>query len=564
MGDETGRAWYRGGAVYQIYPRSFQDSDGDGVGDLPGIIRRLDYIESLGVSAVWLCPIYASPNDDNGYDISDYRAIQPEFGTMDDFDELVEGLHRRGLRLIMDMVLNHTSDEHPWFREAKEDPSSPKRAWYIWRRGTEGGAPSRWASFFGGSAWELEPESGEYYLHLFTRKQPDLNWESPGLRRELHEMMRWWLAKGVDGFRLDAINLVSKPRGLPEGRPIPGTDYTWALEHWVNGPRIHEYMHELNEKVFAPFGAVTVGETPGVDPDLAAAYTDPARRELDMIFQFEMTDFDIGPRGKFAVVPMDRAKVVQICRRWQEGSSRGWNSLFWGNHDQPRAISRYGNDGEARELSGKALAAFLYLQKGTPFIYQGEEIGMVNYPFERESDLRDVESLNFVRRASASGDWTAESIWSGIRARGRDNARTPMCWSAGSNAGFTTVNPWIAVHPRYREINVEDSERRPDSLLAFYRRLLQLRRREPLVSEGGIEFVDGLPGSLALYRRWSPTSRNVLWVGCNLSPDEIRLGDDAPRPLGLTALATHGQGTSQPVWRPWEARVWYEPASSIP
>jgi oligo-1,6-glucosidase len=554
------KAWFRSGAVYQIYPRSFQDSNGDGVGDLRGVIRRLDYLRRLGVSAIWLCPIYASPNDDNGYDISDYERINPEFGTMEDFEELLAAAHERGIRVILDMVLNHSSDEHAWFKESRRSKDSRKRDWYIWRKGSAEGAPNRWGSMFGGPAWELDAGTGEYYLHLFTKKQPDLNWENAELRRELYRMMRRWLDRGVDGFRLDVINLISKTPGFPEGTPSPGSPYTNGFCRWANGPRIHEYLKELNHEVFGPYGAMTVGETPGVAPELGAAYTDPASGELDMLFQFELVDLDSGPRGKFDLLPAKPERIAEICRRWQYGlAARGWNSLFWNNHDQPRVISRFGDDGAARELSGKMLAAFLYLQKGTPFIYQGEEIGMVNYPFGDPSELRDIESINFFKFASGSGDWTAEEAWRGILAKGRDNARTPMCWSSEPEAGFSSGRPWIGVHPRYKEINVEESEARPDSLFNFYRRLLEFRKTEPIVSEGGIEFVGTLSPALVVYRRRIPGDESMaLWVGCNMSPDEILAGESDPHPRGEVVFGNYEEKKEATSWRAWEMRVWYE------
>lgn len=565
--------WFRNASVYQIYPRSFRDSDGDGLGDLRGIIQKLDYLKELGVDAVWLCPVYASPNDDNGYDISDYQAIHPDFGTMEDFDELLEGLHRRGIKLIMDMVLNHCSDEHAWFVSAKSSRKSPYRDWFHWQPARpDGGAPNAWGSFFSGSAWEpVRDVDGhtEYYLHLFSKKQPDLNWECPALRQALYAMMNWWLDKGVDGLRLDVINLVSKKPGYPEGSPVPGIPYTSAFMECANGPRIHEFLHEMHEAVFRPHGTVTVGEAPGVSVGIAADYTDPARRELSMVFQFEMMDLDGGERGKWDLQPAGPRDILAVCRRWQEGlQDRGWNSLYWNNHDQPRLISRFGHPGKFREQSGKALAAFLYLQKGTAFIYQGEEIGMVNLPWRDQSELRDIESLNFIREASASPDWTPEKIWRGILAKGRDNARSPFCWNGGPHGGFTTGTPWIRMHPESHRINAVESMARPDSLWAFYKALISFRREEPLVASGHIAFVESPVPQLVAFRRYGDGGRE-LWVALNWSHDPLTVDAAAGTAFGpWVACSTDGSGVAPVLsnypdipaaaeWRPWELRVWY-------
>ena len=543
----TGK-WFRGASVYQIYPRSFKDSDGDGVGDLRGIIEKIDWIADLGVDAVWLCPIYASPQADNGYDISDYRAIHPEFGTMADFDELVALMHRHGIKLIMDMVINHSSDEHPWFRESRSSKGSPKRSWYHWRPAGPSGPPNDWRSAFGGSAWTLDPATGEYYLHLFHEKQPDLNWECSEFREEIYATMRWWLEKGVDGFRLDVINLISKEAGYPAGGP----------EHYANGPKIHEYLREMNRQVFSPFGAMTVGETPFVDTSLCRLYTAEDRRELDMVFQFEMVDLDSGPGGKWDIKPIAPSDVVGNMRKWQEALRReGWNSLFWGNHDQPRAISRFGDPATHRELSGKMLAGFLYLQRGTAFIYQGEEIGMTNTPFDSIAELRDVESLNYIEEGRARGE-DLPDLFRRVKLKGRDNARTPFCWDSSPNAGFTIGVPWIRVHPDYREVNAADALRRPDSIYHFYRKLLELRRGEDLVANGDIEFAGEPEGPLFLYRRFFDDAGGVrsLWVG--------GLFGDRPASSTLTSrsggpvLCNYDRVEDPLAWRPWEFRAWYE------
>lgn len=558
--------WLYGASVYQIYPRSFCDSNGDGVGDLRGIIGKLDYIKALGVDAVWLCPIYASPNDDNGYDISDYQSIHSDYGTLADFDELVAGLHARGLKLIMDMVLNHTSDEHAWFVESRSSKSSPKRNWYHWLPGRLDGsgagteAPNGWQSMFSGPAWEKDVATGEWYLHLFSRKQPDLNWENPVVRLALYDMMRWWLSRGIDGFRLDVINFISKVPGYPDGAN--------AFTHVANGPRVHEFLSEMHREVFEPFGAVAIGETPGVSPELARLYTDPDRKELDVIFQFEMMDADSGPRGKFDARPLRGCDLLGIMKKWQEGlADRGWNSLYWNNHDQPRVISRFGESGLYREISGKALAAFLYLQKGTPFIYQGEEIGMVNTPWQDYSQLRDIESLNFITQArteTVDGKrvWTDAEILYGIRAKGRDSARTPFQWNRKKNAGFSEGVPWIAPHPDWSTINAEVADLRADSILSFYRKLLAFRKSEEAILSGGIEFVDTGTAELCLYRRFALADdgrRAVsVWVGANLSPRRLVLDKDGPWSGSAHPALSNCQTVAKAeCWQPWELRVWY-------
>lgn len=562
--------WFRNASVYQIYPRSFNDSNGDGIGDLRGIINKLDYLRDLGVDAVWLCPIYASPNDDNGYDISDYQAIHPDFGTMADFDELLAGLHQRGIKLILDMVLNHCSDEHPWFVSAKSDRNSPYRDWFHWQpAATDGSAPNAWGSFFSGSTWEpvlAADGQTDYYLHLFSKKQPDLNWENPRVRQALYAMMNWWLDKGVDGLRLDVINLVSKKSGYPEGEAVPGSAFTSAFHQCANGPRIHEFMQEMNQAVFAPHGAVTVGETPGVSVAHAQAYTDPLRQELSMVFQFELMELDSGPLGKFDPVPVSAQAIQAVCQRWQEGLvARGWNSLYWNNHDQPRPISRFGSPEKYRELSGMALAAYLYLQRGTVFIYQGEEIGMLNLPWQDASELRDIEAHNFIREAAQLPEWTPDKIWNGLLAKGRDNARSPMCWNGGRSAGFSDNLPWLRVHPEYERINVAESRARPDSLWHFYRRLIELRRNLALVGDGRIEFAASPHPQLLAYRRYNASGRE-LWVAVNWGDAPVLLADQADLsswPVWATfanqaesLLANYPDQSVAAQWRPWELRVW--------
>ncbi|HZL90885.1 MAG TPA: alpha-glucosidase [Pirellulaceae bacterium] len=486
------RRWWKECVVYQIYPRSFLDTNGDGIGDLRGIIAKLDYLKTLGVDVVWLSPIYQSPGDDNGYDISDYRQIGAEFGTMEDFDELLAEMHRRGLRLLMDLVVNHTSDEHPWFVESRKSRDNPYRDYYIWRTGKQGREPNNWSSCFGGSAWEFDSATDEYYLHLFSRKQPDLNWENPRVRAEIHELMTWWLDKGIDGFRLDVINMISKVPGLPDA-PVTGDGpYQWGGQYFLHGPRLTEFLREMKEKVLCKYDVFTVGETPGVTTEHAVAITDEEAGFLNMLFQFEHVD--LAPReviaqfGKWNVGRWELLELKRIMTRWHADlSGKGWNSFYLSNHDQPRSVSRFGDDGKYRVESAKMLATFLHLLHGTPYVYQGEEIGMTNVAFESIDDYRDIETHNFYREWVIERGEDSRTIMAAIHAKGRDNARTPMQWTAGPHAGFTTDTPWLKVNPNYRVINVKASLADPDSIFHYYRRLIELRRTNLIVTYGSYE-----------------------------------------------------------------------------
>ena len=505
--------WWRRAVVYQIYPRSFQDTSGDGVGDIPGITRRLDHLDALGVDVVWLSPVYRSPQDDNGYDISDYEDIDPLFGSLDDLDELIAGLHSRGMRLMMDLVVNHTSDEHDWFRSSRSSKDDPKRDWYIWRParqvpglepGQPGTEPTNWGSFFSGSTWAWDEGSGEFYLHLFSTKQPDLNWENEDVRRAVYEMMGRWLDRGVDGFRMDVINFISKTYPLADGLKRDGDLYGDGASLVVNGPRIHEFLHEMNETVFAPRAAhiVTVGEMPGVTLAEAQRYTDPARAELDMVFQFEHVSLAEGPGGKFDPRPVDRVVLKRNLADWQAAlapatdesgritGERGWNSAYWDNHDQPRAVSRYGDDDPAwRAISAKTLASILHLHRGTPYVYQGEEIGQTNTVFTGIDSYRDLESINHYRERVGVGD-DPEAVLAGLPANSRDNARTPVQWDASPQAGFTTGTPWIDVTPNYTEINAASQVGVPGSVFEHYRALIALRHADDAVALGTFRLFD--------------------------------------------------------------------------
>ncbi|MFD6418879.1 alpha-glucosidase [Streptomyces sp. NPDC060194] len=561
-------AWWSDAVVYQIYPRSFADSDGDGVGDLPGITARLDHLERLGVDVVWLSPVYPSPQDDNGYDISDYQDIDPLFGTLDDFDRLLAEVHSRGMKLVMDLVVNHTSDEHPWFEESRDGgPDGPRRDWYVWRParpgrtpGTPGAEPNNWGSFFSGPAWALDEASGEYYLHLFSRKQPDLNWENPEVRQAVYAMMRWWLDRGVDGFRMDVVNLISKHPDLPDGRVPELGRYGDGSPFYVCGPRIHEYLAEMHREVFAGRTGplLTVGEMPGVTVEEARLFTDPARRELDMVFQFEHVGLDHGPAGKFDRRPLRLTDLKTSLGRWQEGlATTGWNSLYWNNHDQPRIVSRFGDDSPAHRVrSAKMLATVLHLHRGTPYVYQGEELGMANAPFASIDDFRDIETLNHHRDEMADGADEAELL-DALRAVSRDNARTPVQWDATAHAGFTTGTPWLGVNPDHTEVNAAAQLDDPNSVFHHYRALIALRHTEPAVVHGDFRML--LPDDERVYaftRRHEDTELLVLG---NFT------GDDVPVDLpagwaGADTVLTNLDGpdgplTDRPVLGPWEARV---------
>ena len=547
--------WWKTAVVYQIYPRSFADSDGDGIGDLAGIEAHLDHLTDLGVDVIWLSPVYPSPNDDGGYDISDYQDIEPEFGTLAGFDRLLAAVHERGLKLVMDLVVNHTSDEHPWFVASRSGRDDPKRDWYWWRPprfgmdpGAPGAEPTNWASFFSGPAWDLDEASGEYYLHLFSRKQPDLNWENPSVRDAVHSMMRWWLDRGVDGFRMDVINMISKDPALPDGRVRGGEPYGDGSEYFIDGPRLHDYLQEMHAAVFAGRDdLLTVGEMPGVTVEEARLFTDPARGEVDMVFQFEHVGLDQGA-SKWDLHPLDLRDLKVSFGRWQAGlAGVGWNSLYWDNHDQPRIVSRWG-DGSA--LSAKTLATLLHLHRGTPYVFQGEELGMTNYPWSGIDEFRDIESVNHWAEALALGEDPAD-VLAGLRARSRDNARTPMQWDGSDQAGFTTGTPWLPVNPNHAEINAAAQRDDPDSVLAHYRRLIALRHDEPAVAHG--DFTMLLPDDPAVYAFTRRFESVELLVLCNVSADPAAVPLDGWDDASLL-LGTHGTAGTGTL-RPWESRV---------
>lgn len=481
--------WWQEVVVYQIYPRSFKDSNGDGIGNLPGIIEKLDYLEKLGIGAIWLSPVYQSPNDDNGYDISDYEAIMTEFGTMEDMDRLIAEAKKRNIRIIMDLVVNHTSDEHAWFVEARKSKDNPYRDYYVWADPSEdGGVPNGLRSAFSGSAWQLDEATGQYYLHLFSKKQPDLNWQNEKVRQAVYQMMNFWIDKGIGGFRMDVIDLIGK---VPE-KEITG-----------NGPRLHEFLQEMNQATFGKHDLLTVGETWGATPEIAKLYSNPERHELSMVFQFEHIGLDQQEGGeKWDLAPVDLGKLKQIFAKWQtELDNQGWNSLFWNNHDLPRMISRWGNDGQYRVESAKMLAILLHMQKGTPYIYQGEEIGMTNTAITDISQARDIETINMYHERLANG-YAKEDIIHSINVKGRDNARRPVQWNNHAFAGFSTVEPWIAVNDNYEKINVEQALADPDSIFYTYQKLIALRKANPIMIWGDFELVDTQEEVFAYLRKY--------------------------------------------------------------
>ena len=515
------KKWWQRSVVYQIYPRSFQDSNGDGIGDIPGITSRLSYIRDLGADVIWLSPVYASPNDDNGYDISDYQSIMPVFGTMEDFDEMLSKAHDLGLKIVMDLVVNHTSDEHPWFLEAKKSKDNPFRNYYIWRDPKEDGSePNNWRSFFGGSAWQYDEASGQYYLHLFSKKQPDLNWDNPEVREAVYRMMDWWLKKGIDGFRMDVISLISKPEGLPDAFEAGSSSAPLTVS--ANGPHIHEYLQEMNRKVLSKYDIMTVGETPGATVEEAARYSSLDGKELNMCFQFEHMGIDADPvRGRYGFGRFSLRELKANLSKWQNGlEGRAWNSLYFDNHDQPRIVSRWGNDSdEWRERSAKMLATCLHMMKGTPYIYQGEELGMTNCRWESLDEIDDIESIGNVRSHIANGLLTEEEALEVLRRMSRDNARTPMQWDGTENAGFTTGTPWLRVNPDYRKIHAADQTAREDSVFRYYQRLIALRKTNDAVAYGTFELLEENDPDLFIFKRTLENQK--LLVVCNFSKEEL-------------------------------------------
>lgn len=550
------KAWWKEAVVYQVYPRSFQDSNGDGIGDLPGITSRLDYIRRLGADVVWLCPVYSSPNDDNGYDIRDYRAIMDELGTMEDFDRMLRTAHSLGLKIVMDLVVNHTSDENQWFVESRKSRNNPYSDYYIWRDGKNDGAPNNWGSYFSGSAWQYDQTRGQYYLHFFSKKQPDLNWDNPRVRNSVFEMMTWWLQKGIDGFRMDVISMISKQPGLPDGKAAPGALYGDGSPFTTNGPHVHEYLREMNRKVLSRYDIMTVGETPGVTVEEAKKYAGLHSGELNMVFQFEHVDH-AGKYGKWGDDRLDVPRLKESLFRWQTSlDGYAWNSLFWDNHDQPRAVSRFGNDSaQWRERSAEMLATCLHMLQGTPYIYQGEELGMTNMPFDKLEDFRDIETLNAYDELVRKRGVPHEEMMRYLRRVSRDNARTPMQWDDSANAGFTGGTPWIGVNPNYREINAKAEVDAPDSVFSYYQKLIALRHANPVIVYGSTRpWLEKDPWLFAYQR---VLGEEMLLVLCNFSDRETA----CPLPPDCTGtprqlIGNYADAAPDAPLRPYEARVY--------
>ena len=546
------KAWWKEAVVYQIYPRSFCDSNGDGIGDLNGITSKLDYLKELGIDVIWLSPVYKSPNDDNGYDISDYEDIMTEFGTMDDFDKMLAAAHERGIKIVMDLVVNHTSDEHPWFVESRSSKDNEKRDYYIWKEGKDGKEPTNWGSAFSGPAWKYDEKTDMYYLHLFSVKQPDLNWENPKVRKEVFDMMTRWCEKGIDGFRMDVISLISKPEGYPDAKVV---GLYGDMGICANGPKVHDYLKEMNEKVLSKFDIMTVGETAGVTLEEAKKYANTDGSELNMVFQFEHMDLDGGEKFKWSTKPMPLVPLKENLSKWQKGlDGVAWNSLYFCNHDQPRIVSRLGDERDAyRELSAKCIATCLHMMQGTPYIYQGEELGMTNTVFNSVDDFRDLESINAYRELVESGLYTDEDMFPKIAHKSRDNARTPMQWDASENAGFTTGTPWIAVNPNYKKINVADQLKREDSVFHYYQKLIRLRKENEIIVYGNYELL--LPEDENIFAYIRTLDNQKLLVVCNFSKSEQKFDFSGYENAKVLISNYNRDARKDGILKPYEATV---------
>lgn len=510
-------SWWKNSVVYQIYPKSFQDSNGDGIGDIPGIISRLDYLEKLGIDVIWLSPVYESPMDDNGYDISDYRAIHPDFGTMEDMDQLIAEADKRGIKIVMDLVVNHTSDEHEWFQEALKGRDNPYRDYYVWRDPVNGGPPNDLESTFSGSAWEYDEASGQYYLHLFSKKQPDLNWENPKMRQDIYDMINFWLDKGIGGFRMDVIDNIGK---VPDEKIV------------VNGPKLHDYLQEMNRETFSKYDVMTVGETWGATLENAKLYSDPDRHELSMIFQFEHIGLDEQDDGaKWDLKDIDFVELKEVLSKWQTDiGDKAWNSLFWNNHDSPRIVSRWGNDKEYRVESAKAFAILLHFMKGTPYIYQGEEIGMTNTPISDISEANDIETINMYHERLEKG-YSKEEIIESINVKGRDNGRRPVQWSSEKHGGFTTGEPWQAVNSNYTDINVEEALKDKNSIFYTYQQLVHLRKENPIIVKGSYTLLLPDHESVFAYEREYEGEKWTVVVNLSEEKETLELGEGIVSPI---------------------------------
>ena len=552
------KLWWKNAVVYQIYPRSFMDSNGDGIGDLNGITDRLEYLKDLGIDVIWLSPIYKSPNDDNGYDISDYQDIMDDFGSMDDFDRMLAKAHSLGIHIMMDLVVNHTSDEHKWFIESRKSKDSEKRDFYIWRDGKDGELPNRWQSAFSGPAWEYDETSGQYYLHSFSKKQPDLNWDNPKVRDAVFDMMNWWCEKGIDGFRMDVISMISKREGLPDGSDI-GNGYTSNTS--FDGPRVHEYLQEMNKKVLSKYPLITVGECPGVDVNAAGKYANADGSELNMIFQFEHVSGSHKKASRFGKWDTDAMTMPELREnftKWQKGlEGSGWNSLYWDNHDQPRCVSRFGNDSdEYREISAKMLATCLHFLKGTPYIYQGEELGMTNAYMSDIADYRDIESLNAYKDLTDNSNVPAEEVMSYLKAVSRDNARTPMQWDDSKNAGFSTGEPWLKVNENYKLINAKSQISDESSVFSYYKKLIELRHSMDVMVDGVYDLI--LENHPDIYAYTRTLGDEKLLVLCNFSDKNVEIPEETVELIKNskeTIIKNYNDSKSGEL-RPYEAVVY--------
>ena len=551
------KRWWKESVVYQIYPRSFCDSNGDGIGDLNGITGKLDYLKELGIDVIWLSPVYKSPNDDNGYDISDYQAIMDEFGTMEDFDRMLATAHEKGIKIMMDLVVNHTSDEHKWFIESRKSTDNPYRDYYIWRPAKEDGSlPNNWGSCFSGPAWEYDKTTDMYFLHLFSKKQPDLNWDNPAVRQDVFDMMNWWLKKGVDGFRMDVISLISKEPGLPDKEPGINGYATFNVS--ANGPHVHEYLQEMRQKALNNADTITVGECSGVTLEEAKKYARSDEKELNMVFQFEHMDVDSDEKaGKWTTRKMDLRDLKEILTRWQKGlQDIAWNSLYWENHDQPRSVSRFGNDSdEYREISAKMLATCIHMMQGTPYVYQGEELGMTNCPFNTLDNFRDLESINAFHELTEQGKMTEEDMMAAISYKGRDNARTPMQWDDSAYAGFSTATPWIMVNPNYTKINAKDQINREDSVFKYYQKLIKLRHESELIVYGTYDLI--LDDDKDIYAYIRTLGDEKLIVYCNFSENtrKVEIPEEFVNKKVLISNYSDAKANQKITLRPYEAIV---------
>lgn len=546
------RKWWKEGIVYQIYPRSFKDSSGNGIGDIYGIIEKLDYIKSLGVNMIWICPIYSSPNDDNGYDISDYRKISEEFGGNKAFDILLNEMHKRDLKLIMDLVANHSSDEHWWFEESKKGEDNPYHTYYFWKKGKADKPPNNWLSVFSGSVWEWDPNLNKYYLHSFTKKQPDLNWENPKVREEIYDILNFWFSKGVDGFRMDVISFISKRLDFPQAKK--GAALSEMMENiYANGPRIHEYLKEMNKKVLSKYDIVTVGEGPGVNLKTGLNYVDEKEKELNMVFHFDHLQIDFGPEGKFDPQPIDFLKFKKVFSDWDSLlRNKGWNSIFLGNHDFSRIVSRFGNDQKYRNESAKLLATLLMTLRGTPYVYQGDEIGMTNVKYPSIDYYDDVETINAWKEAKGNNK-NMDDFLKAVHRQSRDNARTPLQWNDSEFAGFSTNKPWIDVNSNYEKINVEIQKDNPDSILNYYRRIIKIRKKNFALIYG--DFLDLEPNNekLYIYKRWD--QKKTFIVVLNFCDDKSQWNINDFNSMSLV-ISNYKKTKFTKTFDPWESRVY--------